>query len=134
MRSARERGSATVEMVLLAPVMMALVMLVVLVHRQTDASLRVARAADVGARAASLSRTSSMLERGVRAARQDLATGSAVCTKSSVSLDTRLVGRFTVVSVTVTCETSARGLGLLGVGRRRISSTSTEIVDFYTGR
>lgn len=134
MSKAPDRGSATVEMVLLAPVMMALVMLVVLVHRQTDTSLRVARAADVGARVASLSRTSSMAERGVSAAHRDLASGSAVCAKATVSLDTRPVGRFTIVSVTVTCQTSTRGLGLLGVGRHRISRTSTEIVDYYTGR
>lgn len=129
-----DRGSATVEMVLLAPVLMALVMLVVQVHRQTDASFRVARAADVGARAASMSRMATMEGNGVRAARADLVSGSPVCARHSVSAHARRVDRFIQVSVTVWCETSARGLGLLGTVRHRITKVSTEVVDYYTSR
>lgn len=128
------RGSATVEMVLLSPVLMTLVMLIVHVHRLTDVGYRVARAADVGARAASMSRTGMMEEIGIRAARADLDSGSRVCSRASVSAVTSRADRYVHVAVTVSCEPILRGLGLLGIGRHRITKVSTEVVDYYRGR
>ena len=55
MTSQRMRGSLSVEAVLLTPVVMMLVLSVVHVSRLTEASFRVNRAADVGARVASQS-------------------------------------------------------------------------------
>lgn len=134
MTRAPARGSATIEAVLLAPIMMAFVMLVVHVHRQTDASITVSRAADAGARAASMSGPRTMRVNGVTAARRELESAMGTCSRVGVDVAKSESGGLTSVSVTVTCETSKRGLGLLGIASGRITRTSTEVVDYYTGR
>lgn len=131
--SLTERGSATVEAVLLAPVMMVLVMLVVHVHGQADAAARIARAADAGARMASISSPRSMLANGERAARTQVTDLTGLCARTSVQARDVSVSGFRAVSVTVTCTTNSRGLGLLRVRPRTITRSSTEIIDVYRG-
>jgi Flp pilus assembly protein TadG len=134
MRHPSDRGSATVETVILVPVLMALVMFIIHVHRMSDASFRVARAADVGARVASMSRSESMRSNGIAAARADITSGSTACATHGVSAERTSAGRLTMVTVTVWCRVDIRGLGLLGVRASRLVHSSTEVVDFYTGR
>lgn len=133
MKRSDPRGSATIEAVLLAPIMMTLVMLIVHVHGQSDAAIRVARAADAGARAASMSAPGSMQAKGRRAAEQHLGSLAGLCTRTTVDVRRSLVVGLGAVTVTVTCTTNPRGLGLLGVGSRSIRRTSTEVVDVYRG-
>lgn len=133
MRRSTSRGSATVEAVLLAPVMMTLVMFLVHVHQQADVAIRVARAADAGARTASMSAPGSMLSKGERAARIQLVGLSGLCTRTTVDARRSSVAGLSAVSVTVNCLTGIRGLGLLGVRPTVIRRTSTEIIDVFRG-
>lgn len=127
-------GSATVEAVILAPLMAMFVMLIVHVHRQTDAAITVARAADAGARAASMSASSSMTSNGIRAARAELNVTRRLCVRVSVHVDRSREEGLDSVSVTVTCVTNADGLGLLAVKPGVIRKTSREVIDLYRGR
>lgn len=127
------RGSLTVEAVLLAPALMALVMLVVLAHRQTEAVIHVTKAADAGARAASLSSPAGMESAGIRAARREM-TGSGIgCDGASVRVNRSSHQGMETVAVTVSCRADTGGLGLLGVRGGIVSRTSVEVIDVYRG-
>ena len=75
-----ERGSATVEMVLVAPLLVVLVMSVVHAGRSAEALVQLRHAADQGARAASMVRTERMEDVGERAVRKDLVGSGSSCT------------------------------------------------------
>jgi Flp pilus assembly protein TadG len=134
MKRYKSRGSLSVEAVLMTPVLMILVVLVVHVSRLTEASIRVHRAADVGARAASLSSASQMQQRGFHAARADLIDSRTGCSQISVQVSRGAIERIGTVTTTVTCVVSSRGLGLLALPGRTVRATSTEVIDYYTRR
>ena len=134
MKKNTSRGSLTVEALILIPALTMLFLLIVHVGRLTDASFRVHRAADVSARIASQSNSNSMVSRGVAAAHNDLAGSSSTCERSGVLVTRGRIGRIKTVTTSVTCVVSSSGLGLLSLPQRTIRATSTEVVDYFSGR
>jgi len=134
MRAEKSRGSMAVEVLLLTPVLVTLVMLIVYAGRMTEASIRVHRAADVGARVASISNDALMLWKGEIAARTDLRLSKSPCQNIDVAVRKSRIDRLVTVTTTVSCTVPVAGLGLLSPRTQRVQASSTEVVDFYTGR
>ena len=128
------RGSLTVEALILVPALMMLFILIVYVGRLTDASFRVHRAADVSARIASQSNSQVMISRGVTAARYDLVGSSSTCEHADITVTRGRLGRIQTVTSSITCVVSSSGLGLLSLPNRTVRATSTEVVDYFSGR
>lgn len=123
-----------IEVLLLTPVLMMLVLLIVYAGRYTEAAIRVHRAADVGARVASISNDSRMLWKGEIAARTDMRISKSSCGQIDVNLRKSRIGKLVTVTTTVSCVVPVMGLGLLSLPQRRVQATSTEVIDYYTGR
>jgi Flp pilus assembly protein TadG len=134
MRAEKSRGSMTVEVLLLTPVLVMLVMLIIYAGRMTEASIRVHRAADVGARVASISNDSSMFWKGELAAHTDMRLSKSPCHNIDVAVRKSRIDRLVTVTTTVSCTVPIAGLGLLPPRAQRVHASSTEVIDFYTGR
>ena len=134
MKKNTSRGSLTVETLILVPALIMLFLLIVYVGRLTDASFRVHRAADVSARIASQSNFNSMISQGVVAARKDLAGSASSCERADVSITRGKIGRIQTVTSSITCVVSSSGLGILSLPNRTVRATSTEVVDYFSGR
>lgn len=129
----RDRGSASVELVLLTPMLMAMLLFIVYGGRSGTVVEQLRHAADQGARAASLVSMTRQSSAASGAVFSDLARNGVGCRDPQVRVDDSRRGRVRTVRVTVACDIDTVGLSLLGVGPRRISVTSTEAVDFYRG-
>ena len=134
MRRNTSRGSLTVESLILVPALMTLFLLIVHVGRLTDASFRVHRAADVSARIASQSNSNSIVSRGIAAAHNDLEGNASTCERVTVLVTGGRIGRIQTVTTSITCVVSSLGLGLLSSPQRTVHATSTEVVDYFSGR
>ena len=134
MKGNTSRGSLTVEALILVPALMMLFLLIMHVGRLTDASFRVHRAADVSARIASQSNSNSMISRGVAAAHNDLVGSTSTCERANVLVTRGHIGRIQTVTTSITCVVSTSGLGLLSLPQRTVRATSTEVVDYFSGR
>ena len=134
MKRTCSRGSLSVEAVLLTPVLVMLILLVVHVARLTEASIQVHRAADVGARAASMSSSSQMLQRGTAAAQTNLVDAKSGCTQVRVNMFRGKSEQFATVTAIVSCVVDSRGLGMLSLPGRTVTASSTEVIDYYTRR
>jgi Flp pilus assembly protein TadG len=134
MKRNTSRGSLTVEALILVPALMMLFLLIVHVGRLTDASFRVHRAADVSARIASQSNSNSMISRGVAAAHNDLVGSTSTCERANVLVTRGHIGRIQTVTSSITCVVSSSGLGILSLPNRTVRATSTEVVDYFSGR
>lgn len=130
-----EGGSAVLEMVILAPVLLLLLALAVaggrlaLAHEQVDA------AAGQAARAASIARSPTAAADQARLSAEDaLANAGLSCTPMAVSVDTSLFRPGGSVTVTLTC-TAQLGTLLPSalVGAHPITGTSSSVVDLYRG-
>lgn len=136
----RERGSATLEAVILAPALLALVALVVFGGRVVVAKQGVEAAAAQAARSASIARTAGAaqgLAEGAAAA--TLANQDLRCVASSVTVDTSgfaaPVGTQAQISATVTCTVDLADLLLAGApGTRVVRATMTSPLDTYRER
>ena len=82
----REEGSATVELVLLAPILMILVLFVVYAGRGAEVLTQIQHAADQGARAASMAHPSRMQAVGRESALRDLEQNGAACINAVVNV------------------------------------------------
>ena len=129
-----QKGSVTVEVVLLAPVLLLVAMLIVHAGRYSDAELRVQHAADVAARAASQVREGSMKTAAENAALAEMMLNGVPCRDVSVFLRRIRDNSNGLVEATVSCSHNVDGLGALGIRTRRVSATSREVVDRYTFR
>ena len=134
MKRNTSRGSLTVEALIMVPALMMLFLLIVYVGRLTDASFRVHRAADVSARIASQSNLNSVISHGVAAAHKDLAGSASSCQRADVSITRGKIGRIQTVTSSITCVVSSSGLGILSLPNRTVRATSTEVVDYFSGR
>lgn len=124
-----ERGSATVELVLLTPVLMTLMLFVVIAGRGGEAQIKVHHAADQAARAASMVHPRSMRAVAERVARDDLSNSGVGCTNSTVDVRMNESERSRSVTVSVGCVVNRAGLDLLGLSERHVSADSTEVID-----
>lgn len=132
---APDRGSASLELVLITPALLALLLFVVLAGRVAEARGDVDRAARDAARAASLARSSMGAGAdGEAAARATLAEGGVSCARLDVSIDTANFVPGGSVAATVTCTVDLRDLSLLGVpGSRTLTAEFSHPVDTYRG-
>ena len=132
-RSAGERGGATVELVLLTPLLILVLLFVVALGRLASARLEVDSAAAQAARAASMARdpaTAAALARQFAAA--GLAGHRLTCAPLAVSTDTAAFTPGGWVAVQVTCTASLAGLSLLALpGSETITSRFVEPLDVY---
>lgn len=126
-----ERGSATVETVILAPVLFALVLFVVYAGRSTQAMAQIRHAADQGARAASMVRQERMPEVGRLAVLEDLHDNGSPCSNVLVNVAIDNDSSIKTVLVEIECEISRGGLQLLALGRRTIEAKSIEVIDVW---
>jgi Flp pilus assembly protein TadG len=139
-RRSGDRGAATLEFVVVAPALLALLGLLVMAGRVAIASNSVEAAADEAARSASISRTAA----GARAAagdgaRRSLAEQGLQCSKVQVDLDTAgfgvPVGLPAQVRATVICVVQLSDLALPGFpGSRTVTATAVSPLDTYRER
>lgn len=128
-RRRSDRGSATLELVALAPVFFGFVAMVVYVGKLNIGSAHAEAAARTAARTMTLSRDPAAAEEGAEAVARDVANeGAVICTTMGFDADIRP----DEVEVTVTCTIALREVGLLGVpGSRTVTATATEAIDRY---
>lgn len=132
-RPTSDRGSVATEMVLLTPVLVLLLLFIAYAGRSGVAVEQVRHAADQGARAASLVRSSAMSSAASSAVLADLRANGVSCASPSVSTSTGTSGGLRTVTVVVSCTVARTGLSLLGVDSRAVSARSTEVIDRYRG-
>lgn len=130
----QNRGSLTVEALILVPALMMLSLVTVFGARLTEATARTQRAADGAARIASQSSNSSMIQRGVRAGQEDLQRDRLHCLSTSVQILRGQIQDIQTVRAVARCELDWSGLSLLGLSRRVVTAQSTEVIDVYTSR
>ncbi len=125
----RDEGSATVELVLLAPILMILVLFVVYAGRGAEVLTQIQHAADQGARAASMAHPSRMQSVGRQSALKDLEQNGAACIDPVVNVAFDDDSAIHTVLVEVECAVNNTGLNLLGVDERRLHAESIEVID-----
>lgn len=130
-----EHGSVAVEMAVVAPALVALLLLVVLAGRVAQAEGDVRRAAAAAARAASLRQDAGGAESAAReAAAANLVASGVACGRLDTDVDTSRFGAGGAVVVTLRCTASLDDVALLGVpGRKTFVARSVEVVDRYRG-
>ena len=124
-----DRGSLTVEMVILAPMLMFMVLFGVHVGRLSEAKMQVQHAADQGARAGSLVAKSKMVSAATVAAENDLKLAGVSCAKVSVEVGLVATGLTNAVRVQVDCDVRIDGTELLGLLPDRVHASSIEVID-----
>lgn len=130
-----EGGSVAVEAAVLAPALVALLLLVVFAGRVSQADGEVRRAASVAARAASLRQYPEDAERAAReAAAANLSASGVACGRLDTDVDTSRFEAGGTVAVTLRCAASMADVSLLGVpGERTFTARSVEVIDRYRG-
>ncbi len=140
MRASRERGSATLELAVLAPGLLVLLGLVVAAGRVQLASGAIEQAAAAAARAASIARDARSAEAAAESAAHAALSGeSPACLDLSVDVD---VTGFALapaepasVTAEVTCRVALADLAVPGLpGQRSISAVMTSPLDTFRGR
>lgn len=130
-----ERGSASMELVLLTPVLLLMLVFVVFLGRLGQARNDVDRAARDAARAASMARLPEDAEAAGRdAAHATLDSGGVGCRQMAVSVDTGAFDLGGTVSAMVTCTIELAEVAGLGVpGSTTLTASFREPVDTYRG-
>lgn len=134
-RLGEERGSVAVEVAVLAPALVALMLLVVFAGRVSHAAGEVGRAASEAARAASLRQSpEAAVEAANATAASNLADSGFVCGALTTTVDTSQLVAGGRVTVTVRCVADMSDVTMLGVpGTRVFESRSVEVIDRYRG-
>jgi len=136
----RDRGSATLELAILAPALLLLLGLVALAGRVQVAAGAVEHAAATAARDASLDRTGDAARtEAIAAAERELAAQDLRCAPSSIVIDTagfaESVGQTATVTATVSCTVTLADLAIPGLpGSRTLTATATSPIDRYRSR
>jgi Flp pilus assembly protein TadG len=124
-----QSGSVTVEMVLLTPVLMLLILFGVYASRASESLVQVRHAADQAARSASKVSRGRVQSVANDVANRTLNNSGTSCVDFAVSTTVIDQGSNSAVRVKVECTIKTQGLELLGVSERRVSATSTEVLD-----
>lgn len=135
LRGRGDVGSATVEFVILAPLLIGLVLFVALCGRLGTTQLDLDAAAHGAARAASIARTVPEATASARQTALDiLATRGITCGDPTVSVNTGNLRPGGTVTVSVSCRVPLSDLAVIGVGgTRTVTATSTSPVDLWRG-
>jgi Flp pilus assembly protein TadG len=128
-----ERGSVTVELVLLTPLLILLLLFVVALGRLSGARLDVDGAAAQAARAASIARDpSTATAMAQQTATAALGSDHVTCAQLTVNTDTSQFAPGGSVAVTVTCHVALSDLtGLRLPASESVTSTASSVVDTY---
>ena len=135
-----ERGSATIEAVIIVPALMLFVALLIAAGRVQLAHQSVDAAAAEAARAASISRTAGEAQtRATVSGAQALANQGLRCASTSVTVDTAgfavPVGTPATVSATINCVVALDDVALPGLpGTITVEATVRSPLDTYRGR
>ncbi|WP_416968267.1 TadE family protein [Streptomyces sp. 4F14] len=129
------RGSATVELILLAPVLLMMLWFLVYCGRLTDTRLRIEAAAHQAARAATLAPSPPLAAAEARAtAATALRDADVTCQSMSVSVHGTLTNG-SALTVAVTCTVDLHDLTLLQVpGTTTLTADFTAPVDTYRSK
>jgi Flp pilus assembly protein TadG len=136
----RDAGSASLEVVVLAPVLVLLLGVLVLAGRVALAATSVEQAADEAARSASIARTAGAARRAARdGVTRVLAEQDLRCARVETVVDVSgfgvRVGLPAQVRTTVTCVVTLRDLALPGIpGSRTVTATAVSPLDTYRER
>ncbi|MGH2690367.1 MAG: TadE/TadG family type IV pilus assembly protein [Actinomycetota bacterium] len=130
-----ERGSASVELVLVTPVLVLLMLFAVAGGRLASSRAEVDAAARDAARAASIARSGPAAERdGLAAAEATMADRGLSCRQLDVTIHTVDFRPGGTVAAVVTCAVDLADLTGLGLpGSRSVSSRFVEPVDLFRG-
>ena len=133
-RRRRDDGSTTVEIVVLAPLVVALLCFVVGLGRVADTRNQVTGAARDAARAASLATTASAAQSAARdATAADLRDAGIDCGRFTVAVDASRFVPGGSVTVRVTCTTDLSAVAISGLpGQLTLTATSTAPLDSYS--
>ncbi|MFD5065105.1 TadE/TadG family type IV pilus assembly protein [Streptomyces sp. NPDC058394] len=136
----RDRGSYAVETAVLAPAMIALLLLMVAFGRVIDADGAVDSAARAAARAASLERDAGSAQNKAQAAAARSLEGEGItCRTSSVVVDTAGysldIGVDANVTASIACTADLSDIGLPGLpGSKTLRASWTSPIDTFRGR
>ena len=132
-REGCERGSASVELVLVTPLLVLLMLVAVALGRLVDARLVVGDAAHQAARAASLARTESDAQAEARrSATTALRAAGATCARLTVDVATGSLQPGQSASVQVTCVADLGGLTRTGMPCTvAVASTAYSPIDTF---
>ncbi|WP_065569689.1 hypothetical protein [Microbacterium oleivorans] len=135
-----DRGSAGLEIVILAPALLGFLVLLAAAGRLSLAGNAVESAASAAAREASLARNAAEAQAAAEdMARVAMAQSDVNCTDLEVSIDTSglatAIGTTGQVSARVTCTVELSDAALIGMpGTRDLSGTAISPVDAYRER
>ncbi|MDN5895485.1 MAG: pilus assembly protein [Nocardioides sp.] len=144
-RSTRtEQGGASLEMVILAPFMLALLMLMIAFARYAQTTSTIDQAARDGARAATAQNSrSGAPAAAARAVTEVMGEAPKSCRSSTTTVPTMSDGAFALpdpsdfevewVTVTVSCTVDLGDLFIMPLGAAKIERTFTSPVDRYRG-
>ena len=124
-----ERGSLTVELVLLSPLLAILVLFCVHAGRLGEAKNQVQHAADQGARKGSQVSFSRIENEARSATLKDLSKSGVACIDPRVEVVLITNGSFDAVQVNVSCEVRSDGTELLALFPDSVHASSVEIID-----
>ena len=124
-----ERGSVTVELVILTPLLMMLVLFGIYAGRASEAVIQVRHAADQAARAASKGVKSRIQSTAKQIAERALQNSGTSCTEIVVNSSLISQGEDSAVLVKVDCTIKNNDLSILGVRPRIVSASSSEVID-----
>lgn len=136
----RERGSASLEMVILAPALLLVLAVLVFAGRLALAQQAVTAAAADAARTASIARTAPAASSTASAAAAHALTSQGVsCANTQIDVDTAVfaapVGSPGTVSVRVACTVDLADLAVPGIpGAKVLSATMTSPLDTHRER
>lgn len=130
-RIRHERGSMSVEVVLMVPILVMFTMLVLACGRYVSVRADIDAAARDAARAASFERSESAARSAALAAANasDVNDSFSSCSVAAINGDFAAGG---VVNVSVRCQVTNKGLGLVGLfGSRDFEADSSAPIDQY---
>ncbi|CAM5290064.1 membrane protein [Streptomyces spiroverticillatus] len=136
----RDRGSMALETAVLAPVLIAVLGLMIAFGRIVDADGAVDGAARAAARAASLEYDAATAQAAAQTAVTRSLQGEGItCTASSIEVDTAGyaadLGQDAQVTATVACTAALADIGLPGLpGSKTLTATWTSPLDTFRGR
>lgn len=134
-----EQGSASLELAILAPVIIALLLMLVAFGRTASATSHVDGAAYATARAASIERSSTSAQASANTTARDyLDQRGLTCQPQVIDIDTsgfaRAVGQRAQVQVTISCTVPMSEItGVLPFGSRTFTATAVSPIDSYRG-
>jgi Flp pilus assembly protein TadG len=128
-----ERGTAAIELTLMAPVLMVILLFVVGLGRMAHARQQIESVAADSARAASLERNTSKSEAAAKtAAEQSLGDAGVSCTNLNVEVNLSSYQPGGRVTVTVSCQTKLSDVTMAGFpGSRTFTATSSVPIENF---